>query len=72
MTLRKRKLGAIHKYVDTSSVPPAALLKMAKLGAVVDRWMADTEVAISAVQCWTSIEEKSGRRALHHYEHDEQ
>ena len=54
------KLGAIKKYVDASSVPAAALLKMAKLGAVVDQWMAATEVTISAVQCWTSIEENLG------------
>jgi L-fucose isomerase-like protein len=33
---------------------------MAKLGAVIDQWMAATEVAISAVQCWTSIEENLG------------
>ena len=37
-----------------------ALLKMAKLGAVIDQWMAQTEVAISAVQCWTSLEEYFG------------
>jgi L-fucose isomerase-like protein len=54
------KLAAIHKYVDCGSVPPEALLKMAKLGAVVDEWMAATEVGISAVQCWTSIEENLG------------
>ncbi len=54
------KLAAIKKYVDASSVPAAALLKMAKLGAVVDQWMAATEVTISAVQCWTSIEENLG------------
>src|SRR5246127_5605958 len=54
------KLAAIKKYVDSSSVPDAALLKMAKLGAVVDHWMAATEVGVSAVQCWTSIEENLG------------
>lgn len=54
------KLSTIQKYVDTSSVPPAALMKMAKLGAVIDRWMADTQVQISAVQCWTSLEENLG------------
>ena len=54
------KLAAIHKYVDASSVPAPALLKMAKLGAVVDDWMAATEVTISAVQCWTSLEEYFG------------
>ena len=41
-------------------MPDEALLKMAKLGAVIDQWMAETEVAISAVQCWTSIEEYFG------------
>ena len=34
-----QKLSAIQKYVTTSGIPPAALLKMAKLGAVVDEWM---------------------------------
>src|SRR6202047_2385690 len=54
------KLSSIKKYVDSSSVPAAALIKMAKLGAVVDQWMAATEVSVSAVQCWTSIEENLG------------
>jgi L-fucose isomerase-like protein len=35
-------------------------MKMAKLGAVIDEWMAQTEVSISAVQCWTSLEEFFG------------
>jgi L-fucose isomerase-like protein len=34
-----RKLQAIQRYVTTGGVPQAALLKMAKLGAVVDDWM---------------------------------
>ncbi len=54
------KLQAIESYVATSGVPKAALLKMAKLAAVVDSWMQETEVSISAVQCWTSIEENLG------------
>jgi L-fucose isomerase-like protein len=54
------KLAAIQNYVQTSGVPHAALLKMAKLAAVVEAWMRETEVAISAVQCWTSIEENLG------------
>jgi L-fucose isomerase-like protein len=55
-----RKLQTIQKYVSTSGVPQAALLKMAKLGAVVDQWMSAASVQISAVQCWTSIEENLG------------
>ena len=54
------KLAAIRKYVTTESVPLEALMKMAKLGAVIDGWMAETQVAISAVQCWTSLEEYFG------------
>jgi L-fucose isomerase-like protein len=54
------KLAAIKKYVSTSGIPDAALLKMAKLGAVVDGWMKEKAVTISAVQCWTSFEEYFG------------
>jgi L-fucose isomerase-like protein len=55
-----QKLRAIQKYVATSGVPQAALLKMAKLGAVIDDWMRAAHVQISAVQCWTSLEENLG------------
>jgi L-fucose isomerase-like protein len=54
------KLAAIKAYVSTAGVPDAALLKMSKLGAVIDQWMEQTQVAISAVQCWTSLEEYFG------------
>src|SRR5437667_11085109 len=49
------KLASIKKYVETKDVPADPLMKMAKLGAVIDQWMAATEVTISAVQCWTSL-----------------
>jgi len=58
--LAQAKLASIKKYVDSKDVPATALMKMAKLGAVIDQWMAATEVAISAVQCWTSLEENFG------------
>jgi L-fucose isomerase-like protein len=54
------KLDQIKKYVSTDSIPAEALMKMAKLGMVIDQWMAQTGVAISAVQCWTSLEEFFG------------
>src|SRR5262249_2992999 len=54
------KPDAIKKYVATGSVPGTALMEMAKLGTVIDQWMAQTDVAISAVQCWTSLEEFFG------------
>jgi L-fucose isomerase-like protein len=54
------KLAAIRGYVSTDGIPGEPLLKMAKLGAVIDGWMTETNVAISAVQCWTSLEEYFG------------
>ncbi|HEY1217767.1 MAG TPA: L-fucose/L-arabinose isomerase family protein [Bryobacteraceae bacterium] len=54
------KIAAIEAYVSTEGIPKPALLKMAKFGAVVDEWMRQTQVSISAVQCWTSMEEYFG------------
>ena len=54
------KLAAIRKYIPVGETPELALLKMAKLGAVIDGWMKSSELTISAVQCWTSIEEFLG------------
>ena len=54
------KLAAIKGYVSTQGIPEDALLKMAKLGAVVEGWMKQTSCTISAVQCWTSMEEYFG------------
>ncbi|MGA2571781.1 MAG: L-fucose/L-arabinose isomerase family protein [Terracidiphilus sp.] len=54
------KLAAIKSYVSTKGVTDAALVKMAKLGAVIDGWMKQTNCTISAVQCWTSMEEFFG------------
>jgi L-fucose isomerase-like protein len=54
------KLAKIKSYVSTAGIPEEALLKMSKLGAVIDGWMKQTYVTISAVQCWTSMEEYFG------------
>jgi len=54
------KLQEIRKYVSSSGVPEPALIKMAKLGFVIDDWMKSTDVRISAVQCWTAMEEYFG------------
>ena len=54
------KLNEMKAYVDTSGIPDVPLLKMAKLGLVMERWMNEADVTISAVQCWTSMEEYFG------------
>jgi L-fucose isomerase-like protein len=56
----KSKLEAVRGYVSTKGIDSPALLKMAKLGYVIDRWMEENELAASALQCWTSMEEFYG------------
>jgi L-fucose isomerase-like protein len=56
----QQKLAAIRAYIPVEGVPEAALLKMAKLGAVVEQWMKEADVRATAVQCWTSMEEFFG------------
>lgn len=50
------KVAEIKKYVPTGGIPESALTRMAKLGVVIDNWMKETDVQISAVQCWTTLE----------------
>ncbi len=56
----KRKLNSIQKYVPTKSIPADKLMKMAKFGYVVDRWIKENELNGTAIQCWTSLEEFFG------------
>ncbi|NOZ50651.1 MAG: fucose isomerase [Chloroflexi bacterium] len=54
------KLAEIQNYVSTRNVPPGPLLKMAKFGAVIDAWMQENDLAASAVQCWTALQDYFG------------
>ena len=54
------KLAEIKSYVTTEGIPQESLIKMAKLGWVIQDWMRATDVVISAVQCWTAMEEYFG------------
>jgi L-fucose isomerase-like protein len=54
------KLTEIQNYVVAKSIPPVALLKMAKFGVAVDKWMKDTRLNATAIQCWTAMEEFFG------------
>jgi L-fucose isomerase-like protein len=58
--LVQKKLKELRAYIPTVGVPAAALLKMAKLAAVTEKWMEENEVVVSAFQCWTAIEEYFG------------
>ncbi|MDZ4815481.1 MAG: L-fucose/L-arabinose isomerase family protein [Verrucomicrobiota bacterium] len=54
------KVNAIKNYVSTKGIPEASLVKMSKLGVVVDRFVDDNQLIGTAIQCWTSMEEYFG------------
>ena len=55
-----QKLESIRAYVSTNDVPQEALIKMSKLGVVIDDFVAANQLDVTAVQCWTSMEEFFG------------
>ena len=59
-TLVQEKLAAIKRYIPVNSTPDEPLLKMSKLGVVIDGWMKSNDLTITSVQCWTSLEEFFG------------
>lgn len=56
----KAKSEQIAEYVSTKGIPDESLVKIARLGMVIDAWMADNNLQASALQCWTSMEEYYG------------
>ena len=55
-----KHLEAIRAYTDCSAITDEALDRMARFALVLDRWMAETEVVGTAIQCWTALEEYYG------------
>ena len=53
-------MSQISAYVSTKGVPAEAVVKMARMGVVIDRWMADQRLVATALQCWTAMEEFYG------------
>jgi L-fucose isomerase-like protein len=54
------KLDEINSYITTAGIPADAMLKMAKLGVELDRFIAEHQLMGTAVQCWTAVEEFFG------------
>ena len=67
----KNKLNSIKQYIATTSIPEDKLLKMAKFGLVIDRWIKDNEL----VRHRHPVLDKSGGifryRSVFVNEHDE-
>jgi L-fucose isomerase-like protein len=56
----KLKLEEIGAYVPAKGVPNEAMMRMAKMGVVIDQWIVDQQLSATAMQCWTSMEEFYG------------
>ncbi len=56
----KAKLDEISAYISVGKTPADRLAKMARLGAVIDRWIELNELDATAMQCWTSIQANYG------------
>ena len=53
------KVAALRDYVRTAA-PQKAMIRMAKLAHVIADWMQRVDVSVSAIQCWTSMQENLG------------
>ncbi len=56
----QEKLTSLRDYISTKGIAEEFLLKMAKFGVVMDRFIEEHELDGTAVQCWTSMEEYFG------------
>ncbi|MBZ0294755.1 MAG: L-fucose/L-arabinose isomerase family protein, partial [Anaerolineae bacterium] len=56
----KERIDRIQGYVQTQGVPSPSILKMAKIGVVIDDWMKELDITASAIQCWDSLQMNYG------------
>ena len=54
------KVAAVKAYANAAKVPQDAMIRIAKLGVVLDEWARDNEYDATAIQCWTSMQEYYG------------
>lgn len=52
----EERIDRITRYVKTDSVPSPSILKMAKIGVIIDEWMQELDITASAIQCWDSLQ----------------
>lgn len=54
------KLDAINAYAPSKGVPDDKMIQMAKLGVVLDDFVAAYDLDSTAIQCWTSLQQNFG------------
>ncbi|MBN1964324.1 MAG: L-fucose/L-arabinose isomerase family protein [Anaerolineae bacterium] len=55
-----QKIAAVKAYANTAGLPETALIRIAKLGVMIDEWVATNQYDATAIQCWTSMQEFFG------------
>jgi L-fucose isomerase-like protein len=56
----KERLERIYSYLPTKGVPSPAILRMAKFGVALTKWMTDLDIHATALQCWDSVQKNYG------------
>jgi L-fucose isomerase-like protein len=56
----KAKLESITDYAPSPGVPDDKMLAMARLGVVLDEFIATNDLNATAIQCWTSLQQNYG------------
>jgi L-fucose isomerase-like protein len=59
----KAKVEAIQDYAPSADVPADKLVQMARLGVVLDDFIATNDLDSTAIQCWTSLQQNWGCNA---------
>ncbi|MFM8322847.1 MAG: L-fucose/L-arabinose isomerase family protein, partial [Chloroflexota bacterium] len=59
----KARLGEIEAYARHDSVPSPSMVRMARLGVVIDEWMQENDLQVTALQCWNSLQKNWGVNA---------
>lgn len=54
------KLAEIKSYAPAPGVPEDKLIQMARMGVVLEAWVAANALDATALQCWTSVQENFG------------
>ncbi len=56
----RAKVEEIKAYASTALVPPPKLTQMARMGIVLDDYVATHALDATAIQCWTSVQQNAG------------
>jgi L-fucose isomerase-like protein len=61
--LVRTRLDEIQAYARHDSVPSQSMVRMARLGVIITRWMNDMDIQATALQCWNSLQKNYGVNA---------